>query len=420
MHIHLDPVGGIAGDMFAASILDLRPDLEAGLARALSDSGLARHVTVHTIACHDHALNGRQLKVTPAVAPAAHEHRSYREVCRILEEASLSPGVRARTMDIFERLAHAESRVHGTEPEAVEFHEVGGWDSVADVVCAAWLIEALAATWSCAALPQGRGRVHTAHGELPVPAPAVVLLLEDIPLYDDGRPGERITPTGAAILRHLKPEFDARPVPMRLAGTGLGFGTRRFEGMSNVLRALAYEPRVAEAAQQSPNPAAAAFGNPNLHPDEVAVCEFEVDDQTAEDLAVGLDAIRGLPGVYDVVQFPGLGKNGRMVVSVQLLCVPDTLESTLIACFEQTSTLGVRWRLSQRAILARESREATANGTSVGLKYARRPGGNLSAKAEMSDIARAGGGRETREQRRRAAEQVQEQPGQPDEPPITQ
>ena len=121
----------------------------------------------------------------------------------------LDPAVRRRALAIFSLLAEAEARVHGCAVEDVLFHEVGAWDSIADIVSAAFLIEESAATnWTVGAIPLGAGRVHTAHGLLPVPAPATALLLEGFPFIDDGVGGERVTPTGAAIVRQ---RFRVRP-----------------------------------------------------------------------------------------------------------------------------------------------------------------------------------------------------------------
>ena len=118
-----------------------------------------------------------------------------------LEVARIAPAVRTRALAIFTLLAEAEGAVHGTDPAEVTFHEVGAWDSTVDIVAAAFLIEALdPARWSCGAIPLGSGRVRCAHGLLPLPAPAVVHLLRGLATHDDGIGGERVTPTGAAIL----------------------------------------------------------------------------------------------------------------------------------------------------------------------------------------------------------------------------
>ena len=302
----------------------------------------------------------------------------------------LSRPVAERATAIFTVLAEAEAEVHGIAVDDVTFHEVGAWDSIADVVCAAWLIDSLEpATWSCAPLPLGGGQVRTAHGLLPVPAPATAILLRGCPTRHDGVEGERVTPTGAAILRHLDPDFDRTGLEGRIARTGHGFGSRRLPGMSNVLRALVLEPAREGGAWRE---------------ETVGVCSFEVDDQTPEDLAVGLERLRAVDGVLDVVQTPAFGKKGRMVTGVRVLTRPAAREQVLERCFAETTTLGVRWQTVRRAALERESATAGTADDGVRIKRTHRPGGEVTVKAEMDDLADAGGGRSEREERRRKAE----------------
>jgi len=389
MHVHLDPVGGIAGDMFAAAMLDAWPALESGLCDALERAGLTAIVSVAREPHDDGVLTGSRFRVTPSHAEQHdHHHRHYREVVELLQGADLPAGVRARALEMFRLLGEAEAKVHGRALEQVSFHEVGAWDSIADVVSAAWLLESTGVmSWSCAPLPMGGGRVRTAHGELALPAPATTVLLHGYPLHDDGRPGERVTPTGAAILRHLAPDFAPRRAPMRLVGSGSGFGTRRLEGMSNVLRVLVFE---ADAA--------------GLMRERIAQCSFEVDDQTPEDLAVGLERLRALDGVLDVTQVPVQGKKGRVAMQVQVLARADAVERVLSACLDETSTLGVRWQIVERASLARSIAEVDAGGSRVRVKRVTRPDGRVTRKAEMSDVAAGGGTRAARDELRRAAE----------------
>jgi len=179
-HLHLDVVGGIAGDMFAAAILDLQPELQAEVDSMLSATGLIDMVNIER---HDHSdgmLTGSRVSVVPVSAPA-HHHRAWLEIREMIASMELSDGARACSIDIFSRLAEAEGRVHGKPTDAVSFHEVGAWDSIADIVVAGWLVDRLSPlTWSCSALPKGSGEVRTAHGPLPVPTPATALLLEGI------------------------------------------------------------------------------------------------------------------------------------------------------------------------------------------------------------------------------------------------
>ena len=390
MHLHLDPIGGIAGDMFAAAVLDTFPALEEELRTTLDASGLGAYAGVSRLDHEDGVQSGSRFVVEPRAAAETHA-REAAEIGRIIDGSGLEEGVRARAAAIFSLLAEAESRVHGVSVDAVRFHEVGGWDSIADVVSAAWLIEALDAPgWSCAPLPLGRGRVDTAHGALPVPAPATVLLLEDMPVHDDGRPGERVTPTGAAILRHLAPSFAPLPGSLRLVRSGSGFGTRALEGMSNVLRLLAFEPLEAQEAAS----------------DRITVCGFEIDDQSPEDLAVALDRIRALDGVLDVVQAPVFGKKGRLGAQVQVLAQTGARARVIDEVFAQTTTLGVRWHEVNRTVLARDAVRVHEGGGTVRVKRARRPGGGFTVKAEMDDVAALAGGRAAREQVRNEAERA--------------
>ena len=386
MYLHLDPLGGIAGDMFAAALLDAFPELFAELEAALAATEIVRLASIHIEPHDDHALTGSRFEVR--TTDEAHPHRLFSEIRTFLDDLALDSGVRDRSIAIFGLLAEAEGRVHGVAPDAVTFHEVGAWDSITDVVTAAWLIEAVRPTgWSCDALPLGSGRVESAHGPLPVPAPATALLLEGFPCVQDGVAGERVTPTGAAILRHLAPDFGTPAGARTLRRSGIGFGSRTLNGISNVLRVLAFD--------ESPEGTAA---------DRVAVCEFELDDQTPEDLGVAIDRLRGEPGVIDVLQAPVFGKKGRVGVHVRILAHPSALETVLEACFVETSTLGVRWQIVRRAVLPREKRTDEVSGVRVHVKTARRPDGTITDKAAMDDLAGAGGGRAAREMLRRSVE----------------
>jgi uncharacterized protein (TIGR00299 family) protein len=378
--------------MFVAALLDAWPELETEVRRALESVQLPPSVSARALPHKDHTLQGTRFCVEDANAGHGHAHTAFREIRERLCDSALTPPVRERAIDIFTLLAAAEGRVHGLPPEQVRFHEVGAWDSIADIVAAAQLIETSGATaWSLSSLPLGSGRVQTAHGSLPVPAPATALLLEGLPVHDDGLEGERVTPTGAAILRHLSPAYRAPAEPMRITRTGIGFGTKRFPGISNVLRLLALEDVEPALAEES-----------------IAVLRFEVDDQPAEDLAVGLERLRELDGVLDVLQSPAYGKKGRLCIQVQLLARSDALDRALRGCFIETTTLGVRFATERRALLERSSETWVGREGSVRVKSARRPSGAVTGKAEIDDVADAPGGQAERERRRREAERAVE------------
>lgn len=393
MHVHLDAIGGVAGDMFLAAMLDARPDLVDGALRAIRAAGLPKGWTAETVEHTADGLVGRRFHVVspghgvPHHHPHDHHHHvAFRDIRAMIEKSALDAAVKARSIAIFRLLAEAEGAVHGQDPEDVHFHEVADWDSVADIVGAAFVIEALGgATWSVSALPLGSGRVKTAHGILPVPAPATARLLEGFETVDDGIAGERITPTGAAILKALAPTR-GRPSGVVLAASGTGFGTRTLPGLPNILRALLFETGAADTAPGRES--------------EVAVIAFEVDDQTPEDLAAGLDKLRAEADVLDVTQAAVFGKKGRLMTAVHILCRAPAIERVAAACFAETTTIGLRWHLAHRFELDR--RAVTAGGVRV--KVVSRPGGGVTAKAEMADIRAVPGGRAGRAAARDAAE----------------
>ena len=388
MLIHLDAVGGVAGDMFIATVLDAFPDLRDGMLEAIRAAGLPDDIRLSVNQHADHALNGLRFVVDEGSHSHAphHRHTKFSDIRKMLEDAPLEADVRKHAIGIFSRVAQAEGQVHGLPVEDVSFHELGEWDSIADIVGAAYLISRLDARWSVGSLPQGSGRVKTAHGNLPVPAPATVLLLEGFEFEDDGVGGERVTPTGAAILNYLQANQPRDRKARRLLHSGSGFGTRTLPGMSNVLRLLAFE--AAEAPTET---------------DRIAELAFEVDDQTPEDLAIGLDKLRAQPSVLDVLQSPAFGKKGRVTTCVQVLADPDDLENVLNACFAETTTLGVRYQVQERRKLRRRQTEVDANGRTVRVKLAERPGG-LTAKAEADDLSKIIGDHDERERVRRLAE----------------
>ncbi|HWH48091.1 MAG TPA: LarC family nickel insertion protein [Burkholderiales bacterium] len=395
MHIHLDAVGGMAGDMFIAAMLDAFPNLRDGMIAAIRDAGLPAEVHIGIAEHRDHALTGLRFRVTEpreagALAGAHHHpHTPFAEIRAHLLASALKPAVKEHAVGIFTLLAEAEARVHGKTVGTVSFHEVGEWDSIADIVGAASIVDALApATWSVSALPLGKGRVRTAHGLLPVPTPATVLLLEGFEFLDDGIEGERVTPTGAAILRHLACAQAAERKPRKLLRTGIGFGTRTFPGLSNVLRVLSFDT--------------ARTGSSG---DQVAQILFEVDDQTPEDLAIAIDKLRAQPTVLDVLQTPAFGKKGRMTMHIQVLADPADLENIFDACFNETTTIGLRYQVLQRRKLSRTGKTVEAGGRQVRVKVTERPG-KTTAKVEADDLLNVIGGRAEREQLRRDAEQV--------------
>lgn len=390
-HIHLDAVGGVAGDMFVAAMLDAFPGLTE---RVLADLAavLPRAAGAPELAAGESG-GVRALRFGLAAAHRGHPHEHdhhhdhhhglYRDLVARIRGAPLSPGTADRACAILGHVAEAEARIHGVPVDEVHFHEIGDWDSLMDVVAAGSLAAALPdARWSVSPLPLGGGLVRTAHGLLPVPAPATVEMLRGFEWRNDGIEGERVTPTGAAILRALV-DPAAAPPRGRLAASGSGAGTRTLPGMPNVLRVLAFETAGAGA-------------------DPVAVLAFDIDDMTGEEIGVAADRLRALDGVLDVAVGALSGKKGRPLSAFRLLVRPDALDAVRTACFSETSTIGLRWHVEERAVLARSAATAGVGAAAVRLKRVARPGGATTAKAESDDLAAIAGLRRRRSLKARA------------------
>lgn len=408
--IHLDAVGGVAGDMFVAALLDafpgltprvladagavlpegagtpvLREGLSGGIAvRRFGLEGEDAHTHAHSHS-HTHdahppsvldpatqaSTGAMAAELAPRVepgdegacehahAPHAHSHPhagTYRDMRARIAAAPLSAGTADHACAILALIAEAEAAIHRVPVEEVHFHEIADWDSLLDVVAAGSLAAALDGTeWTVSPLPLGGGLVKTQHGLLPVPAPATTSILDGFDWREDGIAGERVTPTGAAILKHLA--RSGRPAGGRLVASGTGAGTRDLPGLPNVLRALVFELAPAEGDA--------------LAGDVVTVLECEIDDMTGEEIGTATTLLRGEAGVLDISLGHRFGKKGRPVVALRLLVRPENAEAVARACFAQTSTLGLRLREERRLTLTRAAGEVDG----VAVKRAARPGG---------------------------------------------
>lgn len=393
--IRLDAVGGIAGDMFAAAMVDALPDLKA---RVLADAAAVLPRGTGTPVFTPGTSAGVHCLRFGLSAPAGdhhhhdhhqhHAHAGFRDMVARLSAAPLSPGTAAHATAILRHLAEAEAAIHHVPVDEVHFHEIGDWDSLMDVTAAGSVAAALeGARWSVSALPRGDGLVRTRHGLLPVPAPATAWLLEGFTWRDDGIGGERVTPTGAAILRHLVGAASAR-VAGRLQGTGTGAGTRELPGQPNILRATLFGATAADLSSED-----------GPSEEDILVLSFEIDDMSAEEIGVAADRLRAAGGVRDLVLIPAIGKKGRPVHTFRLLVEPTARDAVADACFAETATIGLRWQAARRAVLPR----ARADAGAVRVKTVTRPAGP-SHKAESDDLAHIAGLEARRAAKRKAEE----------------
>ncbi len=394
LSIHLDLVGGLSGDMFVAAMVDALPALGGTVLSELACVQPPGAALPTFREATSGGLRARRFGLASPVTPShAHAGTAYPSLRRRIADAPLSAPTRTHALALLALLAGAEASVHGIALDTVHFHELADWDSLLDLVAAGAIAAALdGARWTASAPPLGGGTVRTAHGLLPVPAPATSSLLTGYPWRDDGVAGERVTPTGAAILRHLVPATacDAARPGGRLAAVGCGAGTREVPELPNVVRALVFE-RVAAAST-----------------DAVAIVEFDIDDMSGEEIALAAERLRAEPGVLDVSVGTRAGKKGRPLADFRLLGTPDAADAIARACFSETSTLGLRIREERRRLLPRSEVATAVGSATLRVKVAERPAGRRTAKAAHDDVAAARGLGERRRARAAAERRVLE------------
>ena len=321
----------------------------------------------HTHDAHSHAEHSHETNAHPSRTHAPHRHLS--SILAIIRLAPLSDAVKSRSMRAFELLGEAEAAIHSIPVEKVHFHEVGAVDTIVDIVCAAAGCEFLGVDrWLASPLNVGRGTVVCQHGTLPVPAPATLALLGDAPVYAAGAPMERVTPTGAALLRMLDVSYAQLPA-LRIKSTGYGAGGRETPGEPNLLRLL-----VGEAEPAASDDA-----------ESIAVIETVIDDSSPQLLGYVSDLLLA-SGAWDVYRAAVQMKKGRTGVQLTVLCRPDLVPLLRDLIFRETTTIGLHWRTENKIALAREFRKVETLWGEVQIKIARWPSGRVAnASPEYED-----------------------------------
>jgi len=305
-----------------------------------------------------------------AFSGSEHEHhgRTFRTIRALLRKARLAPRVRERSLDVFERLARAEGRVHGVPIERVHFHEVGAIDSIVDIVGAVWAIDQLGVSQVVSSpLNVGAGTVETSHGRLPVPAPATLRLLEGAQVFSSGTPLELVTPTGALLVTGHATSFGPMPA-MTVRQLGYGAGSREIKGHPNVLRAVMGETQ--ETGAQS----------------AVAVLECNIDDMNPQVFGYLIDRLYGL-GALEVFYTPIQMKKSRPGTLVTVITPVHVRDAALDVLFQETTTIGVRHQEMLRECLSREWVTVSTPYGAVRVKVAKRGERITNAAPEFEDCA---------------------------------
>jgi uncharacterized protein (TIGR00299 family) protein len=363
---YFDCFSGISGDMTLGALVDAGASLDALRAELAKLPVAGWQMAAERV--KKGAIAATFVRVE--VAGGQRHHRHLGDILQIVEQAPLAPRVRERAAAIFRRLGEAEARIHGVPIEKVHFHEVGAVDAIVDIVGACVGLELLGvAEVYGSPVNVGGGTVGTAHGTLPVPAPASVELLRGAPTYSSGIEKELTTPTGAAILSTLARGIGAQP-PMRVAAVGYGAGTWDLPGQANVLRVMIGTAAGAGAADET-----------------LTMLETNLDDITPE--LVGWVTEQALAaGALDVFTTPVQMKKNRPGVLLSVLCAADAADRLAALLFRETTTLGVRSYAVRRRALERALENVETPWGAVAVKVARLNGAVLNAAPEYEDCAR--------------------------------
>jgi uncharacterized protein (TIGR00299 family) protein len=362
-HIHFQPVGGAAGDMTLAALIDAGAPLPE-IKGSLTGLGVA-----FDLATERAMVNGVAALRARVTYPEEHAHRTFADIRAMIEAADLPGPASSRALDAFGRLAVAEGTVHDRDPQEVTFHEVGAVDSIVDVVGSCVALELLdAASVSCAPLPMGTGVVNSAHGPLPVPGPATLEILKGSRLLWTDEPRETTTPTGAALMASFTGgEFTDAAPPMTLTGTGYGAGTARLRGAPNLLRAAVGEIEGPQGV--------------------VELLEANIDDAPGELLGAAVERLLAA-GALDAWLEPMVMKRGRGAYKACALVLSGDLERIARLLMRETGTLGVRHHPVGRTTAGRRLVEVELPYGRCRVKVGSLDGEDFVVSPEYADAAR--------------------------------
>ena len=362
---YFDCFSGISGDMTLGALVDCGVDLLA-LETELRRLNLPNW-KISAERVKRGAIFATQVKVEAA---ETHHHRGLTEILRLIAQANLAPRITDRATRIFRRLGEAEAKVHQIDVEKVHFHEVGAVDAIIDIVGAAIGFELLGIDeFACSSLDVGAGNVKTAHGILPVPAPATAELLRGSPTYSSGIAKELVTPTGAAIATTLATKFGEMP-PINLKSIGYGAGSADLAERPNVLRLLVGDAVGMEKGERWDAP--------------ITVIEANLDDLNPQ--IYGYFVERALAaGALDVFSTPVQMKKNRPGILVTLMCESASVNKLIDLIFRETTTIGVRTHEVRRRTLEREIVPVETPLGEVRMKVSRMNDTMLNATPEYED-----------------------------------
>ena len=400
--LYIEPFSGLSGDMFLGALcglLEAYDDLE-GLPQKLNlpdgrveitsvekNGIVCRHVNVvdlnePTNAHHDHGhkhehphhhhkhdeghSHSHSHDHPHSHVHGSHEHRHLSEIIDLIDNADITDSARKISKEIFQLIGKAESEVHNIPIEKIHFHEISAVDSIIDIVGCAVLIDRLGSlTTYSEPVCVGHGMVDTQHGLLPIPAPATAKLLQGIPYYKGDEKGERVTPTGAAILKYLNPIFESPT--LKIDRSAYGPGKKNFIG-PNVLRL--------------------SLGTISQASSAIYSIETNLDDSSSELLGSDFQAQLLEQGAIDFTLTQALMKKGRPGHLLSALASHEDLESVCDFILENTTAIGIRYYPISRKILDRTEEAVSTEFGTIRVKTVTTPSGKERRKAEYEDLSR--------------------------------
>ena len=400
--LYIEPFSGLSGDMFLGALcglLEAYDDLE-GLPQKLNlpdgrveitsvekNGIVCRHVNVvdlnePTNAHHDHGhkhehphhhhkhdeghSHSHSHDHPHSHVHGSHEHRHLSEIIDLIDNADITDSARKISKEIFQLIGKAESEVHNIPIEKIHFHEISAVDSIIDIVGCAVLIDRLGSlTTYSEPVCVGHGMVDTQHGLLPIPAPATAKLLQGIPCYKGDEKGERVTPTGAAILKYLNPIFESPT--LKIDRSAYGPGKKDFIG-PNVLRL--------------------SLGTISQASSAIYSVETNLDDSSSELLGSDFQAQLLEQGAIDFTLTQALMKKGRPGHLLSALASHEDLKSVCDFILENTTAIGIRYYPVSRKILDRTEEAVSTEFGTIRVKTVTTPSGKERRKAEYEDLSR--------------------------------
>ncbi len=334
---YFDCFSGISGDMFVGALLDAGLKIEI-LEKELNKLNLSGYqLEVNKVL--KKGISASQFKVK--IQEKGVERR-FKDILNILEESKLDEEIKNEVKKIFFKIAEAESKIHQEDIEKIHFHEIGGLDSIMDISSAVIGIKALEIKEIYSSpLPLGKGFVKCAHGILPLPAPATLELLKNIPTYSGGMESEMVTPTGAAIISTLTKDFGERPL-MKIEKIGYGAGEREFS-IPNLLRVSIGEKILSDRDLM----------DGYVH-DEALLIETNIDDMNPEFYDYIMDKLFS-QGALDVFLTPIQMKKNRPAQMFSIIVYEQNLKEILKVLFSESTTLGVRIKEVKRLKLTQQN-----------------------------------------------------------------